>query len=73
VPEVRPAALAGLSAQQVRLIDGAWPVCRDRLPTAWTEDALLGCLERETGIPRHDVDLVAFVHWLARHEADPTS
>jgi hypothetical protein len=73
VPEVRPTALVGLSVHQVRLIDEAWPVCRDRLPTTWTEAALLRCLSTETGFPRHDTDLVVFVHWLARHEADLTS
>ncbi len=73
IPEVRPAALAGLSAHQVAVIDDAWPVCRDRLPVAWTQLAMVRCLARETGIPRHNADLVVFVHWLARHEADSTT
>jgi hypothetical protein len=70
VPEDRPAELAGLTDAEVSAIDTAWPVCSDQLPTAWTEDAALDCLAEETGIPRHDVDLVAFVHWLARLEAE---
>jgi hypothetical protein len=55
------------------VIDDSWPVCRDRLPVAWTQLAMVRCLARETGIPRHNADLVVFVHWLARHEADSTT
>jgi len=73
VPEVRPTALAHLSARDVRLIDAAWPVCADRLPATWRARAALRCLAARTGMPRHDADLVAFVHWLARHEANATS